>query len=723
MEIPLVKNLIKNHWQLLILLIIVFLGIALRLGPIDQPLLADYDPWYLYRKAELLLDNNLHPPDWDVLSHFPPGRPIGPRFLGWEYILVIFYKLTSVFTSMTFMRFSMWAPAITAGLIAIPAYLTGKLITNKWGGLATAFFIVTMPDLIPVTMAGYTDTDGIVIFFTFLCIYTTLYALKKAEKSLKKITLYSIPAVISFWLFTLTWSQSWYVYDMFLLFIPAYLVFTSVRYFIEHKKLRIDLEPIKDKIKVLLIIGILGSALCFATSQPTPVEALFKGFDFLSGKALIVVVSVAEMQPLNVFSSEGLSVLTSRIGYSIYLVFLFPILILYRIWKKQEVFFAEIFCLVWFLITFTLITRGVRFASIFSASSAVMAGIIFGTVSKGNFLKNIVKDEEMLKFVKSISIGGILFICLLIVFSVSHFFHFTQEMSLSQNWVESLEWINENTDKDALIVTWWDPGHILTGYTQRRVMADGAHCQIDDCIIYGHNTRIQDMGYAFSTSDENETIQVLRKYMGLNAEQCNKVKEHFGDNFPEEACKNATEMYLIASNDLIGKYHWLSFFGDCLNQFGLESVDVCYKMDADWFKKNVQGRNFIQLPLSRQDAQGNLIYGEIVTLTVKDDKMVPIMNIPQQGIRNAIIKEIIYYQNGQENKFEFGNVTNVMDGLLWVDPSFRIVIFMDPTIRDSVFTNMFFFNGNGDATFDIPKLNHFQLVFQNNEIKIFKVIF
>jgi hypothetical protein len=501
------------------------------------------------------------------------------------------------------------------------------------------------------------------------------------------------------------------------LFIPAYIIYRFLKDFLEHKQLRIDFEPVKNKIKTLLIIGIFGTLLCIVTFQPTPIEALFKGFDFLSGKALIVVVSVAEMQPLNVFSSEGFSMLTSSIGYSIYLAFLFPILILYKIWKKHEVYPAEIFCLVWFLITLILITRGIRFASLFSASSAVMAGLIVGAVSERGFLSGIVKDEETLKLFKSVSLGIVLFICLFIVFSVTPYFSYTQDMALGPNWIQAMDWIKQNTDKNAILVTWWDPGHVLAGYTQRRVMADGAHCQEDDCIIYSHNTRIQDMGYAFSIDNEDNAVEVLKKYMGLTPQQCQKVKQRFGDNFPEEeACQNATEMYLIASSDLIGKYYWLSFFGDCLKKHGLGSAEVCYKMDADWFKKNAQGRNFFQLPLTSQDVSGNLIYGDgIVTLTTKDNQLVPIINIPQQGIRNAVIKEIIYFQDGNEQRIEYTNVTNALDGMLWVDPSFRVVIFMEPVIRDSLFTKMFFFEGKG--------LKHFELKYLNSEVRIYKVIF
>ena len=164
------------HW--LILLSIVYLGIHVRLSTLSSPIMLDYDPWWYYRHTEYLLDHDFQQPSWDILSYFPPGRPIVDPF-GWQYMVGLSYKIFSMFFSMDFMRFAMWSPAIMAGLIAIPAYFTEKIITNRWGGLATAFFSVLIPTLIGVSMAGYMDTDALVVFFSFASVSSLLYALKK----------------------------------------------------------------------------------------------------------------------------------------------------------------------------------------------------------------------------------------------------------------------------------------------------------------------------------------------------------------------------------------------------------------------------------------------------------------------------------------------------------------------------------------------------------------
>jgi hypothetical protein len=166
------------------------------------------------------------------------------------------------------------------------------------------------------------------------------------------------------------------------------------------------------------------------------------------------------------------------------------------------------------------------------------------------------------------------------------------------------------------------------------------------------------------------------------------------------------KMYVIASNDLIGKYYWLSYFGS-----------------FDYEKRTGDGRNFIQLQLTNYNQQrGILEYGNgIISITQKGNKLVAILNLPQQGIRNAIIKDMIYFQQGNQINQRTENAT--LNGLLFVDPSFQFVIFMDEKIEKSIFTNMFFFNGKGLKEFEIPELKNFELKYSNPEVKIFEVKF
>ena len=106
---------------------------------------------------------------------------------------------------------------------------------------------------------------------------------------------------------------------------------------------------------------------------------------------------------------------------------------------------------------------------------------------------------------------------------------------------------------------------------------------------------------------------------------------------------------------------------------------------------------------------------------IKNDTLIPILNIPMAGIRNQKVKNIVYYEGERRIDKQIENAT--YDGLVWVDPSFQVAILMDSKVYKSIFTNMYFFDGKGSESLGLPKLEKFKLVFSNPEVKIFEAIF
>jgi asparagine N-glycosylation enzyme membrane subunit Stt3 len=651
------------------------------------------------------MKNGMKPLQWDIVSYYPPGRPSDPT-LGWEYTMILFYKIAQIFSrSVDFLFIAKLSPVILAALGAIPAFLFGKMLTNKWGGLATALFAVLTPTFIGVSMAGYCDNDPVVVFYTFLSIYSIFLAIEK------KSFPYYVFAILANVLFAFNWGGGWFVLLLFTALLPVLLIFRIFESFIHKRSFKFNLSEILQKIKSLIIplaiILVATNVIGFITNLGTMLLSLLVSFGFIQKEAgLLVNVSVAELQLLNVFSKEGFFAVVNRVGLlPTLLTFIgLPLLVIYKLLKRIEISYVEIFLFLWVGITFWMILHGVRFSLEFSSAAAVAAGYVIG-----NLTRYSKKD-----FLAATSYGALMLFTLIFVSDAIRFGYASVGMEISQNWIDALEWLKKNADKDALITTWWDPGHIITGYTGLKVHADGAHCGPAQCIPYNHNIRIQDMGRVFATSNESEAISILSKYMKLTPEQCAAAKKAW-PQMPEDACKPVSEMYVIASNDLIGKYYWLSFFSSCEKKFGWQAYETCSK-SVKWFLENGEGKNFFTLPFSNFDQTGNPVYAGIVTLGQVNNTLVGVYQ------NRYIIKRIVYFQEGRMIAKEY-NVENSIDGLLWVDPSFGLVIFMEPEVYKSIFTNMFFFNGQGLKEFDIPKLNNFELKFSNPEVKIFKVIF
>jgi hypothetical protein len=443
-------------------------------------------------------------------------------------------------------------------------------------------------------------------------------------------------------------------------------------------------------------VVVLTNVLGFIANLPTLFHSILISLGFIKKEiGLLVNISVAELQSLNVFSQAGIRAIVGRIGFlpTLLTLLAFPIFIFYKM-LTQKVQYVEVFLLLWTLTTFWMITNGIRFAIQFSSAAAVTAGYMIG---------------KFIKFFRRGVFGAFLFGLLLLL--TLHFISNAMQigfasrgMEISKNWIDGLDWLKASADKNSLIATWWDPGHIITGYTGLKVHADGAHCSPVECIPYNHNIRIRDMGKIFLTSKEEEALEILKKYKGLSKEQCELVKKAWGEKIPEDACEPVSEIYLIASSDLIGKYYWLSCFGS----FDMET-------------RECKGKVFWQVPFKQRDEEGRLIYEApygltkfLIILTQKDGNIISIVSAPHLGIHKGIAKQTVLYQEGQEFAFDYEG-EDAIDAMVWIDPSFRLAIFMEKEVRDSLFTQLFFFDGKG--------LKNFELVYSNPELKIFKVKF
>lgn len=737
---PLTKN-ILSEWifPITILTLIIFIAISVRSATLSLPTVLDYDPWWYYRHAIEIMNNNMQPPEWDLLSYYPPGRPFEP-FLGWIYTMIIFFQIAQIFPSgITFLTIAKWSPLIMVGLGGISAYFMGKLITNKIGGLFTALFAILPPTFIGVSMAGYTDNDPVVVFYTFLSISSIILAIKK-----KSIPFYALAVLINV-LFAYNWNGGWFVSLLFLAFLPGMVIFRVIEQIIHNRNLVINVSHITSELKSvavpLLIVIIVANIIGIITNLGNVFTSFLISLGFINpGQGLLVNISVAELQRLNILTREGFLTVAGRIGLAptLFALIGLPLLVLYKLYRKVKIEYYEIFLFLWLLATFYMILNGTRFSLQFSSAAAAVAGYIIAQFSRYK-RTSMVMITAILIYMTSINNSFLLptfFVTIITIFSLFRRQHDAPDLHLatlfgvtiilsllfisdaaqvgqastglevSQNWIDSLEWLKKNADKDALVTTWWDPGHIIAGYTGLKVHADGAHCPPGECIPYNHNIRIQDMGRTFSISDEEESVKILGKYLELTPEQCNDARKQYGDKMPADACNPVSEMYVIASNDLIGKYYWLNYFG------------------------TGTGKNYVQCNLDQGLTQGqgtpiftcSAGFTMTISLAQKDNQLFAIANMPTLGIRNGIIRDVVFYQESAERIIR-ANVSEALDGLFLIEPGFGSAIFMDQSTRDSIFTNMFFFSGRGVEEFNIPKLEKFELVYSNREVKIFKMIF
>ncbi len=281
---------------------------------------------------------------------------------------------------------------------------------------------------------------------------------------------------------------------------------------------------------------------------------------------------------------------------------------------------------------------------------------------------------------------------------------------LSDNWYQALTWIKENTPECAVVATYWDPGHFITGIARRAVVFDGASqgnlytrsanytedgvkveqydSNINHIVLYKDRNkttaRIQDISTTLLTSNETLALDILKEYR-------------------KPGCNS---MYYIASSDLIGKSTWWTYFATW-NPVDKRGTPYVYNTAALASARPDVRQNAIiyTYPLSQQESF--VVY--VTNSTV-------IVFLQQQGTAQPLkLRNFVYFDSNGAGRL-YTQDDAIIDGTLWVEPGNSNVLFIPPQLENSMFTRMFLYNGAG--------LQHFEFV--NNwggEVKLYKVTF
>lgn len=314
-------------------------------------------------------------------------------------------------------------------------------------------------------------------------------------------------------------------------------------------------------------------------------------------------------------------------------------------------------------------------------------GLLFGIIIVSGLLYKNKKLEKM-----GIAANVSIFLAVTIAYS----FYFApavgiargQGTILSDNWFNMLTWIRGNTPECTVIATYWDPGHFITGIARRPVVFDGASQGATRTVEINGTTvvtsRIQDIATTLLTSDEDKALDILRKYRNPN---CN-------------------EMYYIASQDLIGKSVWWSYFStwDPARE-GEKGNKYSYAILQRAQSRPLLDQNAIAhvYPISSQQS---------FVVFERDNGMQAFI---QQGTQLGEVGKLFYFTKDGQGALKTAPDAQV-SGLLWLSPDKQAIIFAPPELENSLFTRMYLFNGAG--------LQNFEFVNSwGGEVKLFKVKF
>ncbi|AEH06768.1 STT3 domain-containing protein [Methanothermococcus okinawensis] len=503
---------------------------------------------------------------YDTCQYAPPGHPITEPVPVICLTTIAIYDIWHSYdATVTLMNAAYWVPAIMGILLGIPVFFIVRRTTlSNIGGIVGALTIISSPALLYKTSAGFADTPIFEVLPILFIVWFIMEAIHHQE-NLKKSLIFATLATIVMALAPRMWAGWWYGYDIVSGFLVIYLIYSYIIKNSYKKTVVVEVGNIKN---ILSIIGIFTAGGVLLISAIYGINNFINGALAPIGFTTIKAVSHASGWP-NVYttvSELATPSINDIISGSLGNAYLFVLGIIGALlsfismrYKEMSIKFDAKYAILltlWLFATFYAATKGVRFIGLMVPPLSIGVGIFAGQMA--NIIKR--RNDDLTKwtlypiigilFLVALKITAqkipkilipttyvpiaeyimILTIAILAVYKIIDIISSNKEMqikktisillaltlvlpplanavplssapTLNNGWLESLNWIKTETPNNSVITCWWDNGHIYTWATRKMVTFDGGS---------QNSPRAYWVGRAFSTSDENLSIGILR---------------------------------------------------------------------------------------------------------------------------------------------------------------------------------------------------------------------
>ena len=522
-----------NHLLVIGILILSFsVSFLLRVQPADFGFeLNEFDPFFNYRATQYIVDNGIPAYfEWnDGLSWYPIGRDVSATS---QVMLHMTAATTySIFGGgMDLYDYTILFPVIFASLSAIVIFGLVRVIGGTTAGLFSAMlFSVSIPLLIRSPI-GWFKSEPLGLFFGLLTVYFLLSGINSENKRIAVLklvgagifTTFSISAwggnqffIIPIGIFFLTLPFLRKDHKFIIWAIPLYTITTVI---VSLGFERVSSNFIFGMGGIILIFSTLFLVSCILIQNKSTKNKTRNGLVFLLAILIIVpliLVVNSESQFLPSTSHRYLNALNPFLTTTDPLVdsvsehatttiqqsFLFhSVLMLFSgigIWliiknvqtenssfiRNDMLSFSLILGLVGVYVSSTFVRLEV-FASI---AIIILASLGLTALTK-EFFKNKPKSKKPLsKFLQLPYIAGIIILLLIpMIYPVG-----SEPSSITDvpptilnggsgfhvatnDWLDALEWMKNNTPKDAVVASWWDYGYWISTMGERASLADNS---------------------------------------------------------------------------------------------------------------------------------------------------------------------------------------------------------------------------------------------------------
>ena len=528
------KKLIKaekssHHLRSLLIIGILVLCFSLtfiiRIQPLEYGFeLAEFDPFFNYRATEFIVENGLPAYlEWhDDLSWHPYGRDVSSTSqVMLHTTAATLYQIFGMGSSLY--DFTIWFPVVISSLTAIIVFALVRTISSTTAGLFASLFFAISPILIIRGSIGWFKSEPLGLFYGLLAVYLLLSGLKSDKGKISVAKIVGAGILLSFGI------ASWGGIQFFIL--PIGILFLALPFLRKDNKFVILASIIFtsvfllvtmsfEKTGIAFVSGLNGFFLigctaflvvCIIIRKMLSKHQLRVSFALLAGSIIsgIAIVSsgvihlptfrylnaanplLITTDMLNDSVSEHASTSLDISFYFFSILMVFAGIGAWLLWQKKVNYSFKIKSE---MAAFALIIGlvGVYFSSAFVRLEVFgsISLIILASIGVSILISKILKvQQKPTGAVTKISFLVVIIILLMVPMVYPEklnwsnnnvglpisILHSATKYDISTNdWLDAMRWVNENTPKDAVIASWWDYGYWISTLGERKTLADNA---------------------------------------------------------------------------------------------------------------------------------------------------------------------------------------------------------------------------------------------------------
>ena len=527
--------------------------------------LSEFDPYYQFSLTRYMVKNGLISPYWptqwvDKQRWYPDGINMARSYPALPMTAAFLYDIISALgVRIELMSFCALFPPIMGMLACLIIYFLGKDIGGKPVGLLAALFLALNPSYIQRTSLGFFDdeTIGIVAFLLFM-----LFFLRSIENTrpLSSSLKYALAAGAALGYLSVGWGASLYPIGVTVLFtfvlillkrytkrlLLSYSLTFGLGLFIAISIPKLSASHLTT-IAILPVAGVfilLCLAEVFQTLKSTKwkiisiiifLAALIAGFTILWEFGYMRGVAGKFISVVNPFAREAHPIIESvaehRISAwgSIYydLGIAIPFFAVGLFFTLENLNNKNIFMLILGLTSLYFACSMVRLLVLMAPVFSILAAIgILGVLRPFNTLLKETPKISAKKFglgrVGKEFSGIATFLIFLILtanfaFPMPYYRLYRQvdtpititagSLPIApaepvREWLDMLEWVNNNLQSTTVVCSWWDYGYWLTLLGNVTSLADNATI---------NTTQIENIGFIFM-ANETQALKMLKLY-------------------------------------------------------------------------------------------------------------------------------------------------------------------------------------------------------------------